>query len=241
MVNAVTKSELNSGKSSLTNMELTPPVLITETQIFNSKESMSTSMKPLEEDTFQELSSWISNQEPWIQSELDHSVNSSDQTTSFSDKLELVTTGLKVITLKELNSLIQFSMSLEKKLKVAIVFKVSKSPTLSEEVLDQEWELSLSQRSEKNIQIDRWSLSQLCHPQRSQIPSLSHTMLLFQSINLSRTPIKLCALIMKPFMIFASELLSSPLQLMEILTTWSQLLFQELHAVLDSQVNLTLT
>ena len=111
MVNAVTKSEPNSGKSSLTNTELTPPVPTTETQISNSKESMSTSMKPLEEDTFQEPSSWISNQEPWTPSELDHSVNSSDQTTSFSDKLELVTTGLKVTTLKELNSSTQFSTS----------------------------------------------------------------------------------------------------------------------------------
>ena len=237
----VTKLEPNSGKSSLTNTELTQLEPITETQIFNSKESTSSSMKQLEEDTSQELSLWISNQEPWIQLELDHSVNFSDQTTSFSDKLELVTTGLKVTTLKELNSLIPSSTSLEKKLKVAIASKVSKLPTHSEEELDQVWEHSLSQKSEKSIQTDRWSLSQLCHHQRSQIPSLSHTMLLFQSINLSRTPIKLCALIMKLFMIFASELLSSPPQHMEILTTWSQLPFQELHAASDSQVNLTLT
>jgi hypothetical protein len=198
-------------------------------------------MKPLEEDTFQELSLWILNQELWIQLELDHSVNFSDQTTSFSDKLEQVTTGLKVTTLKELNSSTQSLTSLEKKLRVAIAFKVSKSPTHSEEELDQVWEHSLSQKLEKSIQIDRWSLSQSCHHQKSQIPSLSHTMLPFQSINLSKTPIKLCALIMKHFMISVSELLSSPLQHMEILTTWSQLLFQELHAASDSQVNLTLT
>ncbi len=198
-------------------------------------------MKPLEEDTFQEPSSWISNQEPWIQSELDHSVNSSDQTTSFSDKLELVTTGLKVTTLKELNSLTQSSTSSEKKPKVAIASKVSKLPTHSEEELDLVWEPFSSPRSEKSIQTDRWSLSQSCHHQRSQIPSLSHTMPLFQSINLSRTPIKLCALITKLFMISASELLSSPLQHTEILTTWSQLPSQELHAASDSQVNSTLT
>jgi len=54
----VTKSELNSGKSSLMNTESTPPVLITEILIFNSKESMSTSMKPLEEDMFPEPSLW---------------------------------------------------------------------------------------------------------------------------------------------------------------------------------------
>ena len=99
-------------------------------------------MKPLEEDTFQEPSSWISNQEPWIQSELDHSVNSSDQTTSFSDKLELVTTGLKVTTLKELNSLTQSSTSSEKKPKVAIASKVSKSPTPSVVVPALVWEPS---------------------------------------------------------------------------------------------------
>ena len=198
-------------------------------------------MKPLEEDTFQEPSSWISNQEPWIPSELDHSVNSSDQTTSFSDKPEQETTGLKVTTLKELNSSTPSSTSLEKKPKVAIASKVSKSPTPSEEELDLVWELSSSPRSEKNIQTDRWLLSLSCHHQRSQIPSLSHTMPPSQSINLSKTPIKLCALITKLFMISASELSSSPLQPMEILTTWSQLLFLELLAASDSQVNSTLT
>ena len=34
----------------------------------------------------QGLCSWIFNPEPWTQLELDHSDNSSDQTTSFSDK-----------------------------------------------------------------------------------------------------------------------------------------------------------
>jgi len=61
------------------------------------------SMKLPEEDMSQELSWWILNQVLWIQSELDHSDNYSDQITSFSDKPEQVTIGLKVIILKELN------------------------------------------------------------------------------------------------------------------------------------------
>jgi hypothetical protein len=102
---------------------------------------MSTITKPPEEDMSQEPSLWILSQEPWIQSEPDLSDNSSDQTTSSSDKPELETTGLRDITLKELNSLTQFSMLSERKLKDVIASKVSKSPTHSEEELDQEWEL----------------------------------------------------------------------------------------------------
>ena len=84
---------------------------------------------------------WTQNQEPWTQLELDHSVNSSDLITSFSDKPEPVITGLKDIIPKELNLLIQFQMLLEKKLKVVTAFKVSKSPTLWEEEQDLVWEL----------------------------------------------------------------------------------------------------
>ena len=79
--------------------------------------------------------------EPWTLSEQDHLDNSSDQTTLFSVKQEQVTTGLKVTTLKELNLLIQFWMSFERKLKDVIAYKVSKSHTHSEEVPDQVWEL----------------------------------------------------------------------------------------------------
>jgi len=64
---------------------------------------MFTSTKLLEEDMSQELSWWILNQVLWIQSELDHSDNYSDQITLFSDKPELVTIGQKDIILKELN------------------------------------------------------------------------------------------------------------------------------------------
>ena len=65
-----------------------------------------------------------------------------------------VTTGLKVIILKVLNLLIQFSMLLEKKLKVAIAYKVSKYATPSVVVLVQEWVPSLFLKSEKNILIE---------------------------------------------------------------------------------------
>jgi len=81
-------------------------------------------------DLFQELSLWISNLVQWTPLELDLSVNFSDLITLFSDKLVLVITGLKDITLKVLNLLIQFLTLLEKKLKDAIASKVSKSLTL---------------------------------------------------------------------------------------------------------------
>ena len=91
---------------------------------------MSTIMKLLEEDMYQELFLWILNLVPWIPLELVHSVNYSDPITSSLDKPELETIGLKVIILKVLNLLIQFLMLLEKKLKVVIVYKDSKSLTL---------------------------------------------------------------------------------------------------------------
>jgi len=83
-------------------------------------------MRLLEEDMSQELSWWILNQELWTQSELDLLVSFSDQTTLCLVKPEQETTGLKVITLKELNLLTLFLMLLEKKLKVVIVYKDSK-------------------------------------------------------------------------------------------------------------------
>merc|ERR1712072_1086479 len=100
--------------------ELTQLVPITVTLISNSRESTSTTTKPPEEDTSQEPFSWILSQVPWTPSELDHSVSSSDQTTSFSDKPEPVTTGLRDITPRELSSSTQSSMLSERKLKDAI-------------------------------------------------------------------------------------------------------------------------
>merc|ERR1712083_175797 len=193
--------------------------------------------KPPVEDTSQEPSSWILSQEPWTPSELDHSVNSSDQTTSSSDKLVSVTTGPRVITLKVLSSSTPSSMSSERKPKVAIASKDSRSPTPSVVVPDPVWEPSSSPRSEKSTQIESWPLSQSCHPQRYLIPSLSHTTPPSLSISSSKTPMRLCALITKLFMISASELLSSPPQPMVILTTWSLLLSQVSPPASDSQVN----
>ena len=79
---------------------------------------------------FQELSLWISNPEPWTPLELVLLVNYSDLITSSSDKLEPEIIGLKVTILKELSLLTPSSMSSEKKLKVATVYKDSKSLTL---------------------------------------------------------------------------------------------------------------
>jgi len=186
---------------------------------------------------FPEPSLWIWNPEPWTPLEPDLSDNSSDPITSFSDKLELVTTGPKDITLKELNSLTPSSMSVEKKPKDVIASKDSKSPTPSEEELDLEWELSLSLKSEKNTPTELWKLSQLSHPPKSLTPLLNHITPPFLSINWSKMPIWSSSLITKLFMISVSELLNSPPPLMVILTTWSLLLCLELPPVLDSPVN----
>merc|ERR1719213_1456691 len=109
------------------------------TLISNSRESTFTTTKPPEEDTSQEPSSWILSQEPWTPSELDHSDNSSDQITLFSDKPELVTTGPRVTTPRVLSSLTPSSMLSERRLRAVTAFKVSKLPTPSEVVLDPVW------------------------------------------------------------------------------------------------------
>merc|ERR1712072_753621 len=211
------------------------------TLISNSRESTSTTTRPPVEDTSQEPSSWILSQEPWTPSEPDHSVNSSDQTTSSSDKPVPETTGPRVTTPREPSSSIPSSMSSERKPKVAIASKDSRSPTPSEVVPDPEWEPSSSPRSEKSTQIESWPLSPSCHPPRCLIPSLSHITPLSLSISLSRTPMRLCALITRPSTISASEPSSSPPQLMVILTISSPLLSPVLLAASDSQDSSTPT
>jgi len=99
-------------------------------------------------------------------------------------------------------------MLLEKKLKDVIVSKVSKSLTHSVVVPDLVWVHSLSPKSEKNILIELWKLSQSSHPQKSPILLLNHIMLLFQYINLLKMLMKFKLLIMKLFMIYVSELLN---------------------------------
>jgi hypothetical protein len=97
-------------------------------------------------DTYQEPFSWTWSQEPWIQSELDHLVNFSDQTTLSSVNPELVTTGPKGITRRVQNSSTQFWTLFVRKLRDVIASRDSRSLTPWEEVLDQAWELYLSQR-----------------------------------------------------------------------------------------------
>merc|ERR1711990_30 len=157
------------------NTELTQPVPTTVTPTSSLRESTSTTTRLPEEDTSQEPSSWILSQVPWTPSEPDLSVSSSDQTTSCSDRPEPVTTGPRVTTPRELSSSTPSSMSSERRLKVAIASKVSRSPTLSEVVPDPEWEPSSSPRSERSTPTESWPPSPSCHPPRCLIPSLSHT------------------------------------------------------------------
>merc|ERR1712139_727721 len=236
-VSAVTRLVPSSGRSSPTNTVLTQPVPTTVTPTSSSRESTFTTTRPPEEDTSQEPSSWILSQEPWTPSEPDLSDSSSDQTTSSSDKPVPVTTGPRVTTPRVPSSSTPSSMSSERKLRVAIASKVSRSPTPSVVVPDPVWEPSSSPRSEKSTQTESWPLSPSCHHQRYLIPLLSHTTPPFQSISSSKTPMRLCALITKLFMISASEPLSSPPQPMVILTTWSLLPSQVSPAASDSQVN----
>merc|ERR1712159_727412 len=231
----------NSGRSSLTNAELTLLVPITVTPISNSRESTCTTTKPPVEDTSQEPSSWILSQEPWTPSEPDHSDSSSDQTTSSSDRLVPVTTGPRVTTLRVLSSSTPSSMSSERRLRVAIAFRASRSPTPSVVVPDPVWEPSSSPRSEKSTQTESWPPSPSCHPPRCLIPSSSHTTPPSLSINLSRTPMRLCALITRPSTISASEPLSSPPQPTVILTISCPPLSPVSPAASDSQVSSTLT
>merc|ERR1712141_125179 len=100
----------------------TQPVPITETPTSSSRESTFTTTKPLVAVTSQELCLWILSQVPWTPSELDHSVNSSDQTTSSSDRPVLATTGPRATTLREPSSSTQSSMLSERKPKVATAY-----------------------------------------------------------------------------------------------------------------------
>jgi hypothetical protein len=95
---AMFRSEQNSGKSSQTNMVSIPPEPTTATVIFSLSVSMFTTTKPLVASMSRALSSLIWSQEQWTLFDQDHLDRSSDQTTLFSDKVELVITGPKDIT-----------------------------------------------------------------------------------------------------------------------------------------------
>merc|ERR1712151_1476204 len=213
----------------------------TETPTSSSRESTFTTTKLPEAVTSQEPSLWISNQEPWTPLEPDHSVSSSDQTTSSSDRLVLETTGPRATWARVLSSSTPSLMSSERKLKVVTASRDSRSPTLLVEELDLVWEHSSSPRTEKSTQTDRWSLTPSCHPPRCLIPSLSHTTPPTPSISSSRTPMMSCALTTRPSTIFASEPSSSPPQPTVILTISCLPPFPESPAASDSQVSSTLT
>merc|ERR1711990_361832 len=209
----------------------TQPAPTTETPTSSSRESTSTTTKPLEAVTSQEPSSWILSQEPWTPSEPVHSVSSSDQTTSSSDRPVPVTTGPRVTTPKVPSSSTPSSMLSERKPKVATASRDSRSPTLSVVVPDPVWEPSSSPRSEKSTQTDRWSPTPSCHPPRCLIPSLSHTTPPSPSISSSRTPT----------MTSASGPSSSPPQPTVILTISFLPPFPESPAASDSQGSSTPT
>merc|ERR1711906_51579 len=205
------------------------------------RESTSTTTKLPEAVTSQEPSLWILSQVPWMPSEPDHSVSSSDQTTSSSDRLVPVTTGSRVTTPKVPSSSTPSSMLSARKPKVATASRDSRSPTLSVVVPDPVWEPSSSPRSEKSTQTDRWSPTPSCHPPRCLIPSLSHTTPPSLSISSSRTPMMSCALTTRPSTISASEPSSSPPQPTEILTISSPPPSPVSPAASDSQVSSSLT
>jgi hypothetical protein len=138
----VTKSVQNSGRLSPMNTVLTQQEHTTEIPTFNWRESTFTTTKQPEDVTFPVLFSWTWNPEQWTPSVLVLSDSSSALITSSSDKPELVTIGQRDTTPKVLNSLIQSSMSSERKLKAVIASKVSRSPTHWEVVPDPVWELS---------------------------------------------------------------------------------------------------
>merc|ERR1712183_1035086 len=240
-VSAVTRLVLSSGKSSPMSTVLTQPVPTTVTLISSSRESTSTTTRPPVAVTSHVPSLWISSQAPWTPSVPVHSVSSSDQTTSSSVRLVLVTTGPRVTTPKVLSSLTPSSMLSVKRLKVATASRASKSPTPSVVVPVPIWEPSSSPRSVRSTQTESWPPSPSCHHQRSLTPLLSHTTPPSLSISSSRTPMRLCALITRPSTISASEPLSSPPQPTVILTTWSLLLSPVSPAASASQVSSTLT
>merc|ERR1712194_559490 len=93
----------------------TQPVPTTETPTSSLRESTSTTTKLPEAVTSQEPSLWILSQVPWTPSEPVHSVSSSDQTTSSSDRPVPVTTGPRVTTPKVPSSSTPSSMLSERK------------------------------------------------------------------------------------------------------------------------------
>ncbi|CAM6002599.1 unnamed protein product [Sphagnum balticum] len=220
--------------------ELTPQALTMVTLIFNSRGSMFTTMKPLEEDTSPEPSLWISNPEPWTPSELDPSDNSLDLTTSSSGKPELETTGLRVTTLRALNLSTLFWMLPERKLKDVIASRDSRSPTLSEVEPALVWEtLLISKIREEYPDRIMETFSVVPSPKVSDtvVEPYNATLSVHQLVE---TLMSAWSSIMRPSTISASEPSNLPPPLMVISTTWFLLPCPELLVACDSLVNSTL-
>ncbi|KAG4155513.1 hypothetical protein ERO13_D03G117533v2 [Gossypium hirsutum] len=123
VVNVGTKSGLISRKSYATSMELTTLENITVTPTFSWSASMSTTMKPVVEGMSHALFSWIWSRALWIPSDLVLLDKPFAPITSSSDSLVLATTGPRVITRRELSSLILFLMLSGKRLRIVIAYK----------------------------------------------------------------------------------------------------------------------
>ena len=155
-------------------MVSTHQVNIKVIQNYNQKELTFTITKLLVADMFQELSQLIQNQVQWIQSELVHSVNYSDQITLSLVNQVLVTAGLRVTTLKVLNQLMLFQMLSERKLNHVIAYKVSNQFTHQVVVLVQvqvhyylkDYQLIMVERQSQN--------SSFIHQSTSQSQLLNH-------------------------------------------------------------------
>ncbi|KAB2011246.1 hypothetical protein ES319_D09G007200v1 [Gossypium barbadense] len=84
---------------------------------------MSTTMKPVVEGMSHALFSWIWSRALWIPSDLVLLDKPFAPITSSSDSLVLATTGPRVITRRELSSLILFLMLSGKRLRIVIAYK----------------------------------------------------------------------------------------------------------------------
>ncbi|XP_052487458.1 uncharacterized protein LOC105770272 isoform X2 [Gossypium raimondii] len=85
---------------------------------------MSTTMKPVVEGMSHALFSWIWSRALWIPSDLVLLDKPFAPITSSSDSLVLATTGPRVITRRELSSLILFLMLSGKRLRIVIAYKI---------------------------------------------------------------------------------------------------------------------
>merc|ERR1711990_1129364 len=156
------------------------------------------------------LYSWTSSPAPWTPSALDLLASSSAPTTSFSDKLALVTTGPRATTPKALSSSTPSSMSSVKNPSPAIASRVSRSPTPSVAALALAWAPSSSPRSVRNTPTELWLPTPYARPPRFPTLSSSPTTPPSLSTSSSRTPTNASAWTTRPSTTSASAPSSSP-------------------------------